>query len=553
MMKRIIERLTITVLLLIPFNLVAGDLKVESFTLQLNDLTEITDTDNNGRLYALIKVRTTIQNLAFDAGAFGGNTEDGTMKMVKRTGEIWLYVPEGTKKLQIRHDTYGTLDVVFKEVSGNIRDLEANGKYLMVLNATTDSRQIRQLTQYVSFDVYPKDAVILIEGQVNFLESESENSSRGFKRLGPFGVGDRYDYVVSSEGYHSQSGAFTVAKDVYTVKVDLASSKASVNVECDMLQADIYIDGNKVGQGTWNGSMLPGWHEFESKREGYAPVKNEVFIEENGKHDITIPNPVPIYGSLDISGHPQLAEVYVDDSLVGLSPLIVNEVIIGRHDIKIKKEGYKNDQAEVLVKKDSTSSLSFELNRQIIVPSRKDTSERWLQRPVFYAGAGLGYDHGLFYGVHIGVMERDLVFEASVTTGKADMTINWTQTSSVGDGYVNDVITYKYIETYSISFAAGYRLSLFGKLDLIPVFGCKYNQIKGICTNKPDLYSDQTSWALCWQAGTKLGYYIGRRTSVFLDSRYESPVTAGKLIGDTKLLWDWNTDISVLLGVNYSF
>jgi formylglycine-generating enzyme required for sulfatase activity len=59
--------------------------------------------DQNGQKCALIKVQTAYTDFSFDAGSLG------VVKTEQKTGEIWVYVPEGVKRLTISHQQFGVL------------------------------------------------------------------------------------------------------------------------------------------------------------------------------------------------------------------------------------------------------------------------------------------------------------------------------------------------------------------------------------------------------------------------------------------------------------
>lgn len=85
----------------------AQSLAVQSFRLDETDLTANTPgtivMDQNGLKCALIKVETTQTGFSFDAGSLG------VVKTEQRVGEIWVYVPEGVKRLTISHQQFGVL------------------------------------------------------------------------------------------------------------------------------------------------------------------------------------------------------------------------------------------------------------------------------------------------------------------------------------------------------------------------------------------------------------------------------------------------------------
>lgn len=67
-------------------------------------------TDQNGDRCAIIKVVTTENGFVFEPGALG------LVGSVRKTGEIWLYVPYGAKRLTIKHDRLGVLrDYLYPE------------------------------------------------------------------------------------------------------------------------------------------------------------------------------------------------------------------------------------------------------------------------------------------------------------------------------------------------------------------------------------------------------------------------------------------------------
>lgn len=59
--------------------------------------------DQNGEICALIRVVTTAKDLMFEADALGITSREN------KTGEIWLYVPRGARRISIMHNDYGVL------------------------------------------------------------------------------------------------------------------------------------------------------------------------------------------------------------------------------------------------------------------------------------------------------------------------------------------------------------------------------------------------------------------------------------------------------------
>lgn len=85
----------------------AQQLSVQSFYLDEADKTASSDNtkmiDQNGVACAIIKVITTLRGISFDVGSLG------IIKTEQHKNEVWVYVPEGVKRITISHQQYGLL------------------------------------------------------------------------------------------------------------------------------------------------------------------------------------------------------------------------------------------------------------------------------------------------------------------------------------------------------------------------------------------------------------------------------------------------------------
>ena len=138
-------------LLLCVLMVQAQSLAVQSFRLDQTDLTANTAgtivLDQNGQKCALVKVETTQTGFAFDAGSLG------VVKTEQKVGEIWVYVPEGVKRLTISHQQLGVLrdydlGQTLKRAKTYILKL-ASGEVQTIIKQSRTS-------QYVVFQVQPQ-------------------------------------------------------------------------------------------------------------------------------------------------------------------------------------------------------------------------------------------------------------------------------------------------------------------------------------------------------------------------------------------------------------
>lgn len=173
----------------------AQNLAVQSFRMDETDLTAntagTTVIDQNGNKCALIKVETTLKGFTFDAGTLG------VVKTENHVGEVWVYVPEGVKRLSIFHEDYMP-----------IRDYDL-GMMLRrartyVLRLSASQQQVAEETptsQFVIFQVSPANATIELNGETLPVHNGSAT------KMMPFGS---YDYRVQAPDYMPQAGKVVV-------------------------------------------------------------------------------------------------------------------------------------------------------------------------------------------------------------------------------------------------------------------------------------------------------------------------------------------------------
>ena len=103
----------------------AQKLTVESFKLAGSDLTAQTQPrkDLNDRNCALVKVGIGLQGVQFEGGIMG-NVEN-------KTGEYWVYMPQGNRQLKVKHTNYAPVMVTFADYG--VEKLESNRTYELIV------------------------------------------------------------------------------------------------------------------------------------------------------------------------------------------------------------------------------------------------------------------------------------------------------------------------------------------------------------------------------------------------------------------------------------
>lgn len=157
------------VLLALPA--LSQQISVESFTPLENDLTANTagtmKKDQNGKTCALIKVVTSEKGFNFDVGILG------VVATEQKVGEIWVYVPEKIRFITIAHPQLGVLrnyPIPQQVESARTYELRlVTGKvHTVIEEAQTD--------QFVVFHISPADAILEFDGQPLLLDAEGSAS-----------------------------------------------------------------------------------------------------------------------------------------------------------------------------------------------------------------------------------------------------------------------------------------------------------------------------------------------------------------------------------------
>ena len=360
--KEMRSKLLLFVLLLSSFCVKAQDIAVSSFKLLETDMdANLQGTrvvDQNGETAALIKIVTTEKGFGFSCGAIG------IVKTVETPGEIWLYVPRGAQKITIKHPQLGVLrDWYFTTA------IKGGRTYEMVLTTGRVETIVKKsrTTQYVVFNLTPKDAVVELNGEI--LHTVDGVATKMVK----FGA---YDYQIKAADHITSSGKVTVSdpNNKKVINISLKPNISEVSVKTDP-NSEIWINGENKGKGTWGGKLGAGLYEMEAKREGYrsSPITKEIILSDT-TISIVLDSPIPMYGEANVNSNPPNANVYIDGEEVAVTPQIISNLLIGKHNLQISKEGYEDYNDIIYVQENEELPISVNLNKKSFEDSSFNSS-----------------------------------------------------------------------------------------------------------------------------------------------------------------------------------
>ena len=326
---------------------VAQKLSVESFVLAPTDITAQTEgrKDLNGDACALVKI-----SFVGDVADVEGNV---IKPLVKRNNETWAFMTQESRQMKVITKDYLPLMVTFGDYG--IEKLQSNRTYVLTLAKPSGAQEpVDAGGNFYAISVQPKDAKVTINGVLQASSSDGEYSA-----MLAYGS---HTYKVEAGGYISKSGSFTIGKgDMTPISVSLVSALATLSVSCPTPAVSLYVDKKSVGSLPWNGNLKEGMHLLEVRKDGYRSQQKTIQLAQQQKLDVAFDALSAIQGNLSVNFKPFGSDVYVDGVKVGQSPRVFNGVLVGNHNVEIRKSGYATSRQTVTISEGQTASISGSL------------------------------------------------------------------------------------------------------------------------------------------------------------------------------------------------
>jgi formylglycine-generating enzyme required for sulfatase activity len=397
-MKKFSQTLLFTTLALLLCTPLWAQLAVESFVPDLQDQSaRITNKriDQNDKTCAIVKIETPLllQDFSFDAGM------TAVAHSEQRTGEVWLWLSPGARRVSISHKHLGT--VRNYEFGEGLREATV---YIMKLKSGTVRTVVEEAVTLQYLEI-----LCPIEGAtINIDEAGQEPFTDGkFQKLLSYG---RHKYTIEAPLYHPLPGMAEVSADKQPpLKAELkpAFGKLTVNTQPEQ-GADVFIDGEKRGQtpltldkvrsgehavrviktlyfpttqtatvsdgqtatenivmkpnfaaltfkadgdiyvndnrkaaNTWTERLSPGNYKVEVHKASHRSTLTTIEAKAGETRTIDLEAPTPIYGSLDISSN-VTAQIAIDgQAQQSATPVLLNKILTGKHEITLQADGYQ--------------------------------------------------------------------------------------------------------------------------------------------------------------------------------------------------------------------
>ncbi|MDR0541183.1 MAG: PEGA domain-containing protein [Dysgonamonadaceae bacterium] len=320
--------------------------------------------DQNGNLYALIKISTSLNCSGFTQFDFG---QIGFGEIDCANGHVWVYAPAQSTKVSIYHSAAGAKENYLFPVP-----LRSGTVYVMTIASGTARTVIDETPQgqFLVAQCNVAGATIDIRGQ-----ARTEFKNGIYQKFLPFG---KYTYTVDAPRYLSDRGAFEITPNgKTTLQITLVPNFVTVTLSGD---GDIYLDEELKGAGQWTGELAAGTYRAEVRKPSHRSGFKTFTVEAGKDVKLALPAPEPVYGALQVSSTNALAQIFIDGKSVDeTTPAILQKVLAGPRNITLRAEGYLASSQIITIEEGKITPVEFTLTPD--EQSKKKTEPEKKQAP----------------------------------------------------------------------------------------------------------------------------------------------------------------------------
>jgi hypothetical protein len=209
----------------------------------------------------------------------------------------------------------------------------------------------------------------------------------------------KHDLSVTLGGHETVSTEVLIlASKAVDIALDMKPFVGSITITSSPAGAQCAVDDKQVGATPRNIKEVPiGSHRVVVSHDGYRPVVTTVTVSRDATtswHAELVPIPV----KFQISTKPPGAEVRIDGVSVGQTAF-TGEIDVGRHNLELEKQGFKNLQIPFDVAVGEPVQLAFSLEKGVSATEsqsqRLRAGWRWTLTALAAASAGVWGWQGL--------------------------------------------------------------------------------------------------------------------------------------------------------------
>jgi hypothetical protein len=127
-----------------------------------------------------------------------------------------------------------------------------------------------------------------------------------------------------------------------------------VRFECEMSGAELLLDGKSMGFTPDSGILVihtvpNGLYEFTVKRPGNLTINRQHYVTTNAVTLFRVILEPALFGDMQVRTTPEGADIYIDNRLLGVSPLFLPDIPVGDQRVRITCNGYQEWTGNVTI------------------------------------------------------------------------------------------------------------------------------------------------------------------------------------------------------------
>jgi len=171
-----------------------------------------------------------------------------------------------------------------------------------------------------------------------------------------------YNIRLSMELY-SDARDQAVVRDGEETEKFIPLNKNFGTLKISAPEADIYVDGRPAGKATYSANLPPGQYKVKAVRPLHKDDEREVFVVVGQTETLEL-SPTPRLGAVSIATQPfdaRNADIYINGTKRKETTPAVIPLLIGKYDIRVKKQGYLETSKSVDVKEGREEEVVFDM------------------------------------------------------------------------------------------------------------------------------------------------------------------------------------------------
>ena len=275
-----------------------------------------------------------------------------------RAAEMEYYLPLGSH-------TYRAEAPFFEPVEG---------RFTLTDSARAEvSVQLQPFYSYLTVKTPGQEGELYIDGsRINKEEATSYRLDQGYHRVNLFkGKECFYDTLLFLGRGQKKVLEVTRAhlRKMSLAPVQPADSAAAavlvpVKVSCKDPAADILVDRECVGQGSWEGTLPLGFHLLGARKNGQEGEQVRLVLEDSFPQEITLPALGAGSGLVNIHCNVREARILVDGEDRGTAPQLLQLNAAHTYEITLYKAGYRDRKCRVRPRAQGQTDVYMKLKKR---------------------------------------------------------------------------------------------------------------------------------------------------------------------------------------------